>query len=753
MSATTPSDLQLPTSDEGLSPDVSAQVGKHLTTLRAQHHIGLKKAGAAVEMIGGQGKKYDEDEDEVDDDWFGVKEDDPSSRFVRLTTKVPQRAGTMIKRTIRGGRGHHHRHHSKKGGKLPDIVVEEEAAGDQFELEDDEGGAPFGTEVSTSTFSEGPLHASPTGSAESLLTLDLPFSGGGGLSTNSSRSQLPYGRAATQPPFTTLSTLPTLSELRSFDSTSSSSPSASAHSPSGTNTPTRTLSIDDSAPMHGVKRTTSRSTFRSGSHHRHRLHLPGRPKFSMRKKKTMEEKPDAAAAAAAGFDAQVMKGLLEAGVVKEEEEKSAVDVLYEHQRGLVVFGIPRFSSAALLQVDPSEWCDASLRPSPFTPHDHPCPPYWLWRDSEFMVCMSGDVDEEGWSYALRFRSHHWSGEPTFPYAFVRRRQWIRSRIYRPEPVVKAADLAAGTPSAAGSKVDVVGEFRDELAAEEGDEGEEDGGDKMGGEGKERGEDGPRRFPDLRSACRCLPLYTERRAAIFADSSSPNGGRGFLPFDYRNPFLSFSELKREAAATARGGGGFGEVVEGGARGGGEEKDLPWRDAVAEINYRRVVAVMKALGKIDRERLGLWRLWTGEKGRKKEQKEADDGASVREAGPEMEDVWDVVESRLDLLLPLFDYNLTRLSFLRLILSLHPSRAQSHRHEGYDLPCATQRAELEKSLAGRAGVSFYGGVEELVREFECAEGVEEEKAREREKKEKEEEERRRKSTMRRKKGKGRA
>lgn len=83
-------------------------------------------------------------------------------------------------------------------------------------------------------------------------------------------------------------------------------------------------------------------------------------------------------------------------------------------RRLIVFGLPRFSSAALAQFDPAPWTDASLRcasssPRPtfltavfarrdsaFTPHDHPLPtPFWTWENDHWMVDMGHDVDEQG----------------------------------------------------------------------------------------------------------------------------------------------------------------------------------------------------------------------------------------------------------------------------------------------------------------------------------------------------------------------
>ncbi|GAA6039593.1 hypothetical protein JCM8097_002202 [Rhodosporidiobolus ruineniae] len=667
-------DLAIPTLED--APDLPTLANTHL---KAARHHRLHGPRASFDVLGGNKDKgkYRE-EDEVDDDWFQVQDDEEARRFVRLSIgKVPRRAGTMIKRRIRG----------RGGKKVPAVVIEEDGGEARFELEEeeDEGGAPFGTEPSRSTFTDEPFQASPTSSADSLVTLDLPMrptAGGGSTTPSSSRSQTPYNRS----PFTPLTTLPTLSELRSFDSTSSSSPSTSVRSPSPADTPTRTLSIDGSARP-GVKRTTSRSTFK-GSQQHHRLHLPGRPRFSMRRKKPAG-RVDSTLENSAAFDAAVAQALKKAGVIGEEQEKVETDVLYEHQRGIVVFGIPKFSSAALLQVDPSEWCDASLKPSPFSPHDYPCPPYWHWRDSEFMVDMSGDKDEEGWSYARRFRSRFWRGEAVFPHSFVRRRLWIRTRVYRPDPVLPSSlgGASASAPSAAASALDLGTEAFEDVEAEE-EESE------------------VKEIKDLRTACRCLPLNPERRAALFAESSSAALRSGAV--DPRNPFVSFRRVKLEALATHPSSSGGGEAA---------GKEGLWRDAVREINYRRVLGVLKAYGKIDRKRLDLWRLWLGE--RKKGAKEGEEekaGEGEKEGRPEMEDVWDVIEGRLDPLLSTFDYNLSRLSFLRLVLALHPAKATSHRHEGYDAAPARRKEILEEKLEGR--LSFYQGVEELVKEYEFAE-----------------------------------
>jgi hypothetical protein len=430
-SATSPIDftrdllVQLPSRDGGEDPDLAAEIRRGLNTRRTRTPAPWRrKCKVTVETVGKTKKRdgesasssssSDSEEDEVGDDWFGVKEEE--KRSVRVVAgQVPRRAATVLRRRLMG-----------RGGRRPSVVPECEDGDERFNLElddEDEGGAPLGTEPSTSTYSEGPLQHSPAASVDSLVTLDLPFLAQTGsfssVSTSASRAQTPYSRTS----FPALSTLPTLSEIRTFSSTSSSDAGTSiATSPqSGYNTPSRTLSIDDSA-INGVKRSLSKSTFKSGKYQR--MHLPNRPKFLEKKKHKLGKRVDRRLEEAAAFDHALEEALRAAGVWANEEEKVEVDVLMEHQRGfvlchfppflpihiltlfpsrrLVVFGLPKFSSAALLQPDPPEWTDVKLQPTPFTPHDHPCPPYWHWRDSEFMVDMSGDKDEEGMFFIFPF---------------------------------------------------------------------------------------------------------------------------------------------------------------------------------------------------------------------------------------------------------------------------------------------------------------------------------------------------------------
>ncbi|CAG8458571.1 hypothetical protein RhiirA5_405733 [Rhizophagus irregularis] len=106
----------------------------------------------------------------------------------------------------------------------------------------------------------------------------------------------------------------------------------------------------------------------------------------------------------------------------------AYDILYENQRGLFVFGLPKFSSKALNQIDPHTWTDKNQKYSPMDIHNYQLPdPTWEWVHKEWMIDMSGDIDEEGWEYALNFHNSSWHGCYQPFRSFVRRRRWIRLR--------------------------------------------------------------------------------------------------------------------------------------------------------------------------------------------------------------------------------------------------------------------------------------------------------------------------------------
>lgn len=165
------------------------------------------------------------------------------------------------------------------------------------------------------------------------------------------------------------------------------------------------------------------------------------------------------------------------------------DVLYENQRGVVLFGMSkRFSPHMLTAWDPAAWTDKHGLNTALTPTTMQLPDAtWEWVHPSWMVDMTYDTDEDGWQYSgsftglrfwrrpvhapahrgpsswwrrlhaamhsmdarhraklqerqdsrpdhgleavmrtLRIRSNRWSGIPTI-FTFVRRRRWVRLR--------------------------------------------------------------------------------------------------------------------------------------------------------------------------------------------------------------------------------------------------------------------------------------------------------------------------------------
>ncbi|KAI7899639.1 uncharacterized protein BX663DRAFT_520808 [Cokeromyces recurvatus] len=108
-----------------------------------------------------------------------------------------------------------------------------------------------------------------------------------------------------------------------------------------------------------------------------------------------------------------------------ENMEYVYDVLYECQRGSLAVG---YSSKTLLQFDPNPWCDAKMRFTPMNIDTYQLPdPTWEWVSDDWMIDMTGDVDEAGWQYALKFHGAEWHGNYKHFRSFVRRRRWIRLR--------------------------------------------------------------------------------------------------------------------------------------------------------------------------------------------------------------------------------------------------------------------------------------------------------------------------------------
>lgn len=114
---------------------------------------------------------------------------------------------------------------------------------------------------------------------------------------------------------------------------------------------------------------------------------------------------------------------------RHKTPESAIDILFENQRGGFLCGMPLFSSKALGNLDPPPWTNAAHKPSPTDiTTAQPPDPSWEWAWPEWRVNHDEGVDEEGWQYSFAF--HHkfsWHG-PTWWNSFVRRRAWIRKRV-------------------------------------------------------------------------------------------------------------------------------------------------------------------------------------------------------------------------------------------------------------------------------------------------------------------------------------
>lgn len=110
---------------------------------------------------------------------------------------------------------------------------------------------------------------------------------------------------------------------------------------------------------------------------------------------------------------------------------TAIDILYENERGGFLCGIPLFASAALGNLDPPAWTNSNHKPSPTNIKTaQPPDPSWEWAWPEWRVNNDDaiDADPDGWEYSFMFsKKFSWHG-PKWYNSFVRRRAWIRRRI-------------------------------------------------------------------------------------------------------------------------------------------------------------------------------------------------------------------------------------------------------------------------------------------------------------------------------------
>ncbi|KAG0367184.1 hypothetical protein BGX24_003339 [Mortierella sp. AD032] len=129
----------------------------------------------------------------------------------------------------------------------------------------------------------------------------------------------------------------------------------------------------------------------------------------------------------------------------EPEGDFVYDFLYQHERGAFFLGTPKFSSKSLLPVDPDEWTDQKFQTSAMNTSDYELPdPSWEWVHKSWLVDMTGDVDEDGWEYAMTFHGSPWHGNYEIFRSFSRRRRWLRLRKRKGKSLGKPSALPERT---------------------------------------------------------------------------------------------------------------------------------------------------------------------------------------------------------------------------------------------------------------------------------------------------------------------
>ncbi|KAK4048051.1 hypothetical protein OIO90_005952 [Microbotryomycetes sp. JL221] len=546
------------------------------------------------------------------------------------------------------------------------------------------------------------LTESPTGSTDSLSsgTTSLASTSGATSSAATPSSDRTGGWINTSPfePLSRAPTLPTLTEQPSPQLQRVLSPRT--RDEEEPNAPSRTLTLDEGKPQKG-----------GGSHKRISKLRPTNLNHSLARRRHRLARRDTGLTDAE--DDTLEKVLFKAGVVTQEKEKVTTDILYEHQRGLVVFGLPQFSSSALFQLDPSPWTNARLKNSSVTRHDHPLPtPFWHWLDREWMVDMGGDTDEQGWSYAVRFRSKFWRGQPDTWRSFVRRRRWIRRRIYIPSVVLMKPDMTLLAD---------IDWSRQDFA-----------------------------FPtSFVSACAALPVSNAIKEDVYRWEQSE-----FI--DAKSPFLPLKQIQTYLEASQQTNQRFQDC----------KTMTILRQAIVEINFHRTCLMLREC-RLDREKLALWRWWLGLGAPDSDMAEATDTqacemgsddkdgqrrpsnvkpsrsfrsrqASVQlphtkpspsvdvkswskeDENPAMNDVWDLLEGKLDDILSLFEFQLSRMHLLHLVLLHHPA-AHVHDHFSNKSPLTTKPLERTRETSKQFSqgledkINFYNDVKMLMDEFE--------------------------------------
>ncbi|KJZ76277.1 hypothetical protein HIM_04359 [Hirsutella minnesotensis 3608] len=114
-----------------------------------------------------------------------------------------------------------------------------------------------------------------------------------------------------------------------------------------------------------------------------------------------------------------------------QKRQSAIDILYENERGGFLCGVALFSSKALGGLDPTAWTNAYHKASPTDIHTAQVPdPSWDWVWPEWRINHDDGVDEHGWEYSFAFSKKFSWHKAKWWSSFVRRRVWIRKRVQK-----------------------------------------------------------------------------------------------------------------------------------------------------------------------------------------------------------------------------------------------------------------------------------------------------------------------------------
>ena len=168
--------------------------------------------------------------------------------------------------------------------------------------------------------------------------------------------------------------------------------------------------------------------------------------------------------------------------------------------------------------------------------------------------------------------------------------------------------------------------------------------------------------------------------------------------------------------------------------GENRMLT-RDALIEINYRRVVRVLRAC-KVDRQKLELWRLWLGvdsmqqavdeplledlrmlglaakssnghESAFAEKRSRALNRWRAMQNAPDPVDVWDVLERRLDQVMLLFEFQTSRTTLIKLLIRQHavghPGHVVHDRFGGMSIP-AELHPQHERGSQSELGDGYH-------------------------------------------------